>query len=187
MVNGANHCLKYLNTSPSPKYQKAMPAIATRSTIFQTVSPLPLQPFRYLRHEVDDGDQQQDADHHNRDHPRHGPASPLARLLVAGQHIVRALPGRHEIERAEFLLQLDRLVDDALGLVVVANLDEAGQRKILAQRMALEAVVGEQPAQIRDDRRTGCRRGRRPRARTSRRRERRRSPTAPSSPRRFRP
>ena len=44
--------------------------------------------------------------------------------------------------------QLHRLVDDALLLVVVAQLDIAGQRKILAQRMPLEAVIGEDAAQI---------------------------------------
>ena len=47
-----------------------------------------------------------------------------------------------------FLHQLHRLVDHALQLVVVAELDEAGEREVLAQRMALEAVVGEDAAQI---------------------------------------
>ena len=78
----------------------------------------------------------------------HAPPS-LLRLLVARQHVVGAFPGRQEIEVAEFLRQLDRLVDDALLLVVVAHLDVAGQREILAQRMALEAVVGQQAAQVR--------------------------------------
>ena len=108
----------------------------------------------------------------------------LLRLLVARQHVVRAFPWRHEIEIAEFLLEFDRLVDHALCLVVVAHFDEAGQREVLAQRVALEAIVGEQPAQIRMVRKTGCRRGRRPRARTSRRPDRRRWRTAPSYPRR---
>src|SRR3954453_21915305 len=104
---------------------------------------LPLQSLLRFRDEVDDRDQQQDADDKNRNRSWHGPASPLARLLVAGQHVIGALPWRREIERAEFLVQFDRLVDDALGLVVVANLDKAGQREILAQRVALKAVVGE--------------------------------------------
>ena len=39
---------------------------------------------------------------------------------------------RQEIEIAELLLEFDRLVDHALCLVVVANLDETGQREILA-------------------------------------------------------
>ena len=70
---------------------------------------------------------------------------PALRLLVAGQrHVARALPRREEIEIAEFLGEPDLVVDNALLLVVVAHLDEAGQREILAQRMALEAVVGEQ-------------------------------------------
>ena len=43
---------------------------------------------------------------------------------------------------------LHRLVDDAPLLVVVADLDEAGQREVLAQRMAVEAVVGEDAAKV---------------------------------------
>ena len=70
-------------------------------------------------------------------------------FLVARQHVVRAFPGRQEIEVAEFLLELHRLVDHALGLVVVANLDEAGEREVLAQRMAFEAIIGKQAAQVR--------------------------------------
>src|SRR3954465_261590 len=66
------------------------------------------------------------------------------RLFVAGQrHVSSALPRRQEIEIAEFLGESHLVVDHALLLVVVAHLDEAGQREILAQRMALETVVGE--------------------------------------------
>ena len=61
---------------------------------------------------------------------------------------MHAFPGAEEIEAAELLGQLHRLVDHALLLVVVAHLDIAGQREVLAQRMALEAVVGEDAAQI---------------------------------------
>ena len=73
-------------------------------------------------------------------------------LLVARQHVVRAFPRRQEIEVAEFLREPHRLVDHALLLVVVAHLDEAGQREVLAQRMALEAVVGEHAGAGRDGR-----------------------------------
>src|SRR5262249_31776091 len=66
---------------------------------------------------------------------------PVSRLLVPRQRIARTLPRRQEIEVAEFLRQPDRLVDDALLLVVVAHLDETGEGKILAQRMTLEPVV----------------------------------------------
>jgi hypothetical protein len=38
---------------------------------------------------------------------------------------------------------------DALLVVVVADLDETGEREILAQRMPLEAVVGEDPPEVR--------------------------------------
>ncbi len=71
----------------------------------------------------------------------------FARLLVAGQR--RALPGAQEVELPEFLAQPHRLVAHALLLVVVAHLDEAGHREVLAQRMALEAIVGQDAAQVR--------------------------------------
>jgi hypothetical protein len=48
--------------------------------------------------------------------------------------------------------QLDRLVDHPLLLVVVAHLDKAGEREVLAQRMAFETVVGQDAAQVRDGR-----------------------------------
>ena len=69
------------------------------------------------------------------------------RLLVAGQ-LQHAFPGAEEIEAAEFLGQLHRLIDHALLLLVVAHLDIAGQREILAQRMAFETVIGQDAAQI---------------------------------------
>ena len=56
--------------------------------------------------------------------------------------------GLKEVEAPIFLHQLNRLVDHALQLVVVAELDEAGQRKVLAQRMTLKAVIGEDAAKI---------------------------------------
>ena len=52
---------------------------------------------------------------------------------------------RHERAR----LDADGLVDDAALRGVVAHLDVADQRKILAERMADEAVVRQQAAQIR--------------------------------------
>src|SRR3546814_21159942 len=42
-----------------------------------------------------------------------------------------------------------RLLHHALLLGVVANLDVADEREILAERMAYEAVVGQDPAQVR--------------------------------------
>ena len=62
--------------------------------------------------------------------------------------VQHAFPGAEEIEAAEFLGQLHRLVDHALLLLVVAHLDIAGQREILAHRMPLEAVIGQDAAQI---------------------------------------
>src|SRR5262249_25971760 len=74
---------------------------------------------------------------------------PVSSLLVPRQRVARTLPRRQEIEVAEFLRQPDRLVDDALLLVVVAHLDETGEGKILAQRKTLEPVVREQPTHVR--------------------------------------
>src|SRR5476649_2867505 len=72
-----------------------------------------------------------------------------AGLLVARQDALdAALPGTEEVEAAEFLREFHRLVDHALLDVIPAQLDEAGQREVLAQRMALEAVVGEDAAKI---------------------------------------
>src|SRR5262249_59415923 len=76
-------------------------------------------------------------------------ALPVARLLVAWQHVLRTFPGREEIEVAELLRKPHRLVHDAVLLVVVAQLDEPSEWKILAQRVALEAVIGQQPAHVR--------------------------------------
>jgi hypothetical protein len=51
---------------------------------------------------------------------------------------------RHDLAR----LDADRLVDDALLIGVVAHLDMPGHREVLAERVADEAVVGEDAAQI---------------------------------------
>src|SRR5271155_1808628 len=71
-----------------------------------------------------------------------------AGLLVARQHIVGAFPRREKIEIAEFLREPHRLIDDALEFVVVTHFDKAGEREILAQRMTLETVVGEDAPHI---------------------------------------
>src|SRR5437867_6000717 len=67
-------------------------------------------------------------------------------LFVARQHVLGAFPRREKVEVPEFLRQAHRIVDHALEFVVPAHLDETGQRKILAQWIPLEAVIGEQPA-----------------------------------------
>src|SRR5207245_11427430 len=66
----------------------------------------------------------------------------VACLLVARQRVGWTFPRRQEVEVTEFLREPDRLVDHAFLLVVVPQLDETGEGKILAQRMALETVVG---------------------------------------------
>src|ERR1700704_69485 len=77
-------------------------------------------------------------------------ATPLwPRLLIARQRIIRAFPWREKIEFAEFLIETDGFVDHPFLLVVVAHFDEAGEREILAQRMAVKAVVGQQPPHVR--------------------------------------
>src|SRR5262249_56590486 len=76
-------------------------------------------------------------------------ALPVARLLVAWQHVLRTFPGREEIEVSEFLREPHRLVHDAFLLVVVAHLDEPREREILAPRVALGTLIGQQPAPVR--------------------------------------
>src|SRR5688572_6985312 len=46
-------------------------------------------------------------------------------------------------------LDADRLLDDAAARRVVAHFHVAGQREVLAERVADEAVVGEDTAQVR--------------------------------------
>src|SRR5882724_5531126 len=45
-------------------------------------------------------------------------------------------------------LDRDRLIDDALLLCVITHLDVAGGRKVLAERMTDETVVGQDASQI---------------------------------------
>src|SRR3990172_4512043 len=67
--------------------------------------------------------------------------SALAQITV----LVFADDARRDFTR----LDRHRLVDYSLLLRVVAHLDLAGNRKILAERMTDETVVGEYPAQVR--------------------------------------
>ncbi len=69
-------------------------------------------------------------------------------FFVAGERVFGSLPGRKEIEIAELLRQSHRLVNHALPLVVVADLDETGERKVFSERVALEAIVGEDAAEV---------------------------------------
>src|SRR5262245_52764251 len=70
-------------------------------------------------------------------------------LLIARKHIVHSLPGALEVEGTELLRELDGFIDDALRLVVIAHLDIAREREVLAHWVTLEAVVGEDATQIR--------------------------------------
>ena len=71
----------------------------------------------------------------------------LVRLFIARQR-QHAFPWRLEVEVAEILRQLDRLVHHGPTIDVVADLDIAGQREILAQRVSFESVVGEDAPQV---------------------------------------
>src|ERR1700728_4831256 len=68
-------------------------------------------------------------------------------LLIPGQR--RAFPRAQEIEPAEFLIESHGLVTHPLFSVVVADLDKTGHRKVLAQRVAFEAVIGQNAPQVR--------------------------------------
>ena len=50
--------------------------------------------------------------------------------VLGGQFIF--LSNKNEIKAAEILCQLDRLIDDALLFIVIAQLNIAGERKIFA-------------------------------------------------------
>src|SRR3546814_7015440 len=73
----------------------------------------------------------------------------LLRLFVARQRAGQSLPRAEKIEAAIFLREPDRLIDDSALFVVVAHLDVTRHREILAHRMAFEAVIGENPPQVR--------------------------------------
>ena len=69
-------------------------------------------------------------------------------LVSRERAVVCALPRAQEIEAAEFLRKLHRLINDALLLLVVADLDETRQREVLAKRVTAEAVIRKKAAQI---------------------------------------
>ena len=50
---------------------------------------------------------------------------------------------------AEFLIKPHRVVTHTLFRIVVAHLNETGHREVLAQRVTVEAVVGQKAPQIR--------------------------------------
>ena len=74
----------------------------------------------------------------------------LERLGLAVLAVADLLPGAAAaLKVAERLGQLQGLGDDALLLFVEADLGVAGEGEVLAQRVALEAVVGHDAAEIR--------------------------------------
>lgn len=74
----------------------------------------------------------------------------LERLGLAVLALADLLPrARAALEVAERLSQLEWLGDDALLLLVVPDLSVAGQGEVLAQRVALEAVIGHDAAEVR--------------------------------------
>src|SRR3989337_1815421 len=77
------------------------------------------------------------------------PVEGFASLFGAGDGGVHTFPGAEEIEAPVFLHQLYRLIDSALQLIVVAELDEAGEREVLAQGVTLKAVIGEKSPEVR--------------------------------------
>src|SRR5262245_18207426 len=68
--------------------------------------------------------------------------------LIPREITCGAFPRAKKMEIAKFLLQFHRLIDDALGFLAITHLDKAGEREILAQGMALNAVIGEDAAQV---------------------------------------
>src|SRR5262249_8481455 len=70
-------------------------------------------------------------------------------FFVTGKNFVHALPGRQKVKASELLLQPHRLVDHPFLILVVTHLNIPRQREILAQGMALEAVIRQDTAQVR--------------------------------------
>src|SRR3990172_3671110 len=77
------------------------------------------------------------------------PVGCFSRFFIAGDGGFHAFPGPEEIEASILLHELHWLIDHAFQLIVIAKLDEAGEREVLAQGMALKAVIGEEAAEIR--------------------------------------
>src|SRR5579863_1070939 len=73
--------------------------------------------------------------------------SATPRRVLEGRLIAVILADHPRHQRAR--LDRHRLVDYAALLGVVADLDITDQREVLAKRMADEAVIGQQPAQVR--------------------------------------
>src|SRR2546423_5781750 len=71
------------------------------------------------------------------------------RFFIARQDVVRSLPRREIVEIAKLLDQLHRFVHHPFLFIVIAHLNMAGEREVLAQRITFEAVVGQDAAQIR--------------------------------------
>ena len=69
-------------------------------------------------------------------------------LLVLQRRVVAVVVANH-LRHQRARLDGHRLVHHALLVGVVAHFDVADQREVLAERMADEAVVGEDAAQIR--------------------------------------
>src|SRR5690554_1841320 len=73
---------------------------------------------------------------------------PALGLLRRRRHVARVFAKHARYIDARFHGG-DRLVDDATLVRVVAHFDVADQREVLAERMANEAVVGEDATQVR--------------------------------------
>ena len=82
-----------------------------------------------------------------------GPATAHRRLRRSPSHRpaagIQGLPRHQEIERAEILRERNRLIDHALLRLGIAQLHMARQREVLAERIALETIVGEDATQVR--------------------------------------
>src|SRR3546814_12861216 len=76
-------------------------------------------------------------------------ATDLEVVVLADGGCVARIVADHPRHQHARLDRGHRLVHHALLLGVVANLDVADEREILAERMAYEAVVGQDPAQVR--------------------------------------
>src|SRR5688572_10952037 len=72
----------------------------------------------------------------------------ISGIAASSRRTGRALLANH-LGHGDPRLNADRFLDDAAARRVVAHLDVTGKRKVLAERVADEAVVSEDAAQVR--------------------------------------
>src|SRR5665213_780194 len=72
----------------------------------------------------------------------------LLRLFIAGENVFGPFPRREVIKLAHFLDEFHGFINHALFLIIITHFNIACDREIFAQRVAAEAVVSQNAAQV---------------------------------------